>query len=311
MERDTIQSKIRSLARTLVGQIPEIAQHYNHEYNKRDMDKEHYLYRHYTPDNVELRKLQMYWYERPNAANDWVMVAYSDVDDSENSWLKCFTLDRKTGALRKTELPFDIPPPHEFDKKEFDKEDTYYRTYARIFNDGNILISATASQERSCILFAHRNEKGSFTLYKRGIYMCYCESAPDDAAAEQYVQEVVRPNYQRIVANDKWVWIEEKEVDADYMKNAKVSYYYSKEGLEKIVAKNSDETCEYYFVNHYLSFIFSSRKESSGNNTERRFYFKDGFCFRGIGNNGKKFSPDKIEGELHDAIWNYYTIIYR
>ena len=294
---------IQSIAYVLAEQVPEINEKYDHTFSSHDngaekIDQTHYLYRFTNHDNeYDRRKLQMYWYERPNAPTDWVMVSYVDgAIPGFQPWLKCFDFAPTTGALKETEIPFVIPPPREFDKDEFEGVNEYWRSEYNILNDGSIVISASPSMNATCVTLAHWRQKDGFTIYRRGINSSYGAHIDDDANAEQYVRNVIRPNFQRINAIEKWEWIDEKIVWDTSLEGANITCYYSKDGLEKIVVSCSGETCnatyEYYFFNRYLSFVYSIKRENSGQVKERRWYIKAGFCFRGIGDNGKKLSLD-------------------
>ncbi|MCL2097647.1 MAG: WG repeat-containing protein [Bacteroidales bacterium] len=293
------KTDIQSIARTLAAQVPEI----NEKYDRTYSDERHYLYR--SAENAEYghKELQMYWYEQPTAANDRVMVSYNYPPEP---WLKCFTFDRKTGALKATDLPFTIPSAYEFDREEFEKDHTYWRFDYTICENGDVVISASPSMNAICITLAHWDKKGSFSLYKRGIDISYGEPVEDDPAAEKYVQNDLRPNFQRINAINNWAWIDKKEVLDLSIGGAMLTYYYSEKELEKIVASLANETVEYYFLDRYLSFIYS--KSNAGK--ERRWYVKKGSCFRGLGDNGKKLSPDEREEE-YGEVYSLFSKIIR
>ncbi|MCL2041511.1 MAG: RsiV family protein [Bacteroidales bacterium] len=283
------QTNVQSIARTLAAQVPEI----NEKYDRTHSNDDHYLYRSAEDDEYGDRNLQMYWYERPTAPNDWVLVSSNYHPDS---WLKCFTFDRNTETLTETDLPFTIPSAHEFDSEEFDKEQTYWRSDYTICENGDIIISASPGMNAICVTFAHWDNE-SFTLYKRGIDFSYGEPVEDDAAAEMYVKNAIRPNFQRINAIENWTWIDEKTVSGITPQPATLTYYYSDKGLEKIVAALTNETVEYYFLERYLSFVYS--KSDAGK--EQRWYVKKGSCFRGIGDNGKILLSEAREEEYGEV----------
>ena len=230
---------------------------------------------------------------------------YDIVSDSEMTLEEWRNGNPNTGTLTETDLPFTIPPAHEFDSEEFDEEQTYWRSEYTICKNGDVVISASPSMNAICVTLAHRDKNGSFTLYKRGIDFSYGEPVEDDDAAEKYVQNAIRPNFQRINAMNKWAWIDTKTVEDITPQETTLTYYYSENGLEKIVAKLQNETVEYYFLDRYLSFIYS--KSDAGE--ERRWYVKKGSCFRGIGDNGKKLSPDARETEYGEAYSLFSKII--
>jgi len=230
-------------------------------------------------------------------APEYEIKIYDIVSDSEMTLEKWRKSNPKTGTLTEPDLPFTIPSAYEFDSEEFDEEQTYWRSEYTICKNGDVVISASPSMNAICVTLAHRNKNGSFTLYKRGIDFSYGEPVEDDAAAEMYVQNLVRPNFQRINAINNWAWIDEKTVSGITPQPATLTYYYSDKGLEKIVAALANETVEYYFLDRYLSFVYS--KSDTG--TERRWYVKKGSCFRAIGDNGKKLSPETREEEYEEV----------
>jgi len=208
-------------------------------------------------------------------------------------WKETKNLDRTTKTLTETDLPFTIPSAHEFDSEEFDEEQTYWRSEYIMCENGDVIVAAAPSMNATCITLAHWDEKEGFTLYKRGIIISHGEPVEDNDAAEMYVKNTIRPNFQRINAIEKWTWIDEKNLRNITPQPATLTYYYSDKGLEKIVAALANETVEYYFLERYLSFVYS--KSDAG--TERRWYVKKGSCFRGLGDNGKKMSPEEREEE--------------
>ena len=167
----------------------------------------------------------------------------------------------------------------------------------------------------TCVALAHWRQNDGFTMYRRCINISYGAPIDDDANAEQYVRNVIRPNFQRINAIEKWTWTDKRTVWHISPEGANITYYYSNDGLEKIVASCSSEnynaTYEYYFFNSYLSFVYSTKREPSGQVKERRWYIKDGFCFRGIGDNGKILSLDDedVASELENETERIFELI--
>ena len=310
-----VDHNIQTIALTLAAQVPEINEHYDYDFSgdendEWDLYEKQYLYRYTKQANdAERRKLQLYWYERAEAAIDWVMVSYVDgTTQGYHPWLKCFTFDRKTGALNEAELPFAIPSAYEFDNNEFTADHAYWRTGYTILMDGSIVILASPSMNATCVMLARWDEKGDFQLFKRGISLSNSEPVEDNADAEQYVQNVILPNVQRIEAIENWTWTEEKDVWDISLEGTQLTYYYSSGGLEKIIASLAGEyysaTITYYFLNRYLSFVVSETNKYPENLysddfnpdeavytlIKRKWFMKDGFCFRGVGNNGEILS---------------------
>ncbi|MCL2072557.1 MAG: hypothetical protein FWH18_01435 [Marinilabiliaceae bacterium] len=320
----TMPIDIHSIAKMLAEQVPEINEKYDITYSsdnnsEKEIDLKHYLYRYTNNDSeYDRRKLQMFWYELPTADKDLVFVSY--VDGSVygfHPWLKCFTFDPKTSALKETETPFVIPSPREFDKEEFDDTNEYWRSEFNILNDGSIVISASLSMNATCLMLVNWNKNDGFKLYKRGINISYGTPIEDDSNAELFVRNFIRPNFQRINAIEKWKWIDKKTIRDRSLEGANIEYFYSNDGLEKIVVscsnENSNTTYEYYFLNHYLSFVFSTKKENSGQVKERRWYIKEGFCFRGIGDNGKLLSLDdeNVQSDLINETEQIFELIIK
>ena len=316
------QSKndIQAIARTLGAQIPEIDG--KPEYSKPIESGDNYL-RCFTNKGAEL---QIYRYKR-SAATDLVLISYDAPDVPIAAWLKCFTCDRKTGALIAAELPFEIPAASHFDKEEFGEDHSYWRVSYRIFDNGNILILGSPGMAYLCVMFVRWDGKDGFTLYKRAGYdYMNFEIAADNAETEKYVQKVVRPNFQRINAVAKWMWVEEEKILKGSLKGAIVTRYYSGNGLEKMVLEYScdifESVIEYYFLEQrrLLSFVYNKTKrytkspkdvnfnpEKDFTLEERRWYLKDNSCFRGIGNDGKKLTPAQIQDEfLNNDKWGGY-----
>ena len=329
------KTNIQTIARTLATQVPEINYEYKRIYSSDDnggwdIDEKHYLCRYTESDEYGRKELQMFWYERPATANDLILVGYKDeFIPGFHPWLKCFDYDRKTAALKEVELPFNIPSAHEFDKEEFEEGHPYWRTDYTICETGDVVISAAPSMNANCVMVFRWDKKGSFALYKRGINIDYVgEPIADNAEAEQYVRTVIRPDFQRINAINNPAWTDKKTVWDISLEGVNLIYCYSEKGLEKITASLFGETynttVEYYFSNLYLSFIYSITKkytksqydddfnpEKDFNLEERRWYIKDGFCFRGIGNNGRKLSPAEIEEEFNDELQLFDKILVK
>ena len=325
------QSNMKTLVRALAAQIPEI----NGTIGEPDELGENYFRCNMEDQEGGSATLQMYRYKRPAAATDWVLVAYDIHDFPIAAWLKCFTLDRKSGALAEVELPFRLLHPSQFDKEEFGEDHGYWRTGYTIFDNGNVLIDASPGMSYHCVMIARWDGKGSFRLFRRAGYdYMNDEVGADNAETEKYVQNVVRPNFQRINAIKKWEYIEKKENFDLSLEGATLTYYYSENGLEKIVAKLLGETfgstIEYYFLDGRLSFIYDATtrygippmhreallsegyKDIPDTKIERRWYLKGYNCIRGIGDNGKKLTPQQIEDEFINGdkgAYSFYTKI--
>lgn len=87
-------------------------------------------------------------------------------------------------------------------------------------------------------------------------------SHEEDVINNDYLKEElgsIRQNFKRINSIDKWESISTKEL-WESTEGGQVNYYYSKQGLEKIVARQFGETgqvlIEYYLLNGKLSFVF-------------------------------------------------------
>jgi hypothetical protein len=87
-------------------------------------------------------------------------------------------------------------------------------------------------------------------------------SHEEDVINNDYLKEElvsIRQNFKRINSIDKWESISTKEL-WESTEGGQVNYYYSKQGLEKIVARQFGETgqllIEYYLINGKLSFVF-------------------------------------------------------
>ena len=302
------QSNMTLLARALVAQIPDI----NGEVGKPDEVGEH-LFR-CTIQELEgsSATLQVYRYKRPAAPTDLALVAYDIHDFPIASFLKCFALDHKTGALEEVDLPFEIAPPYHFNRDEFDEDHGYWRTGYHILDNGNVLISGSPGMSCYCVMVARWDGKGNFTLFKRASYDIYVDLDDNNPETERYIQNVVRPNFQRINAISTWEYIEEGENRQLSTEGATITYYYSADGLEKAIAKRYDETgaktVEYYFHERKLSFIYDVTTLRSGAKTERRWYFKGNNCIRGLGDNGAKPTSAQLEEDyslFHSIIGLY------
>jgi hypothetical protein len=312
------QSDMTAVARSLAALIPELD-------GKTVAPKEtgeHYLRGNFNDDELGTITLQLHRYRRPAATSDWVLVVYDVENLPIETWLKCFTLDRATGTLAAAELPFEILPPSRFDRDEFGEDHGYWRTSYTISDNGDVLITGSPGMAWFCTMIARWDGKGFFTVFRRAGYDVNIEVATDNAETERYVQNVVRPNFQRINAIDKWAWIEEKYSSDVALEGATLNYYYSADGLEKIVAFLSGESyksvVEYYFLDGQLSFIYDVTTKYSvpsyvertadtppDTKTERRWYLKGSTCFRGIGDNGQKLTPAQIEKEFYDRAGGY------
>jgi len=247
------------------------------------------------------------------------------------SWLKCFTIDHENKATE-VEIPFKILPPSQFDKEEFDKDHNYWRIGYTIFYNGNVQISASPGMSWYCVMLARWNDNGSFTLFKRAGYDMNMEVVADNAETEKYIENVIRPNFQRINEIKKWEYVEEQENDNLSLEGAIITYYYSGNGLEKTVANIFGETyksvVESYFLNGRLSFIYEvttrygippmyreellreGQEDVPDTKTERRWYLKGNTCIRGVGDNNKKLTLQQIEEEFLDGEWEGKFSLY-
>ena len=258
-------------------------------------------------DEGSNQDLTMYRFERPAAELDFVMV-----DDGR--MLRCFALNRNTGALTAAELPFELLPPSQFNNEEFDKEHSYWRVTGSFSQKGDILITASPGMSYLCSMFAQHDGKGGFNIYRRAGYdFVSFNITDDDAEMEKYVQNVVRPNFRRINTINKWELVEEGMVLVGSAERANLTFYYSSGTLEKMIAKMNDKNfnrvIEFYFLDGLLSFVYEVTTQSVVKN-ERRWYLKNNTCFRGIGNNGKKLLPAQIEEEFlnNKGAYKYYSL---
>ena len=259
-----------------------------------------------TDEQGNNEDLKVYKYENPAGATDFVLV-------SDQLTLRCFALDRETGKLTATELPFELLRPAQFNKEHFDEDHGYWRVNGAFSKNGDILITASPGMSYICAMVARHDGKGGFTLHRRAGYdFVSFEITKDDAEKEKYVQNVVRPNFQRINTITKWDWTEKGLCSVGSAEHASLVFYYSCSGLEKIVAKMNDNiydrVIEYYFLDGLLSFVYDVTTQS-GTKTERRWYLENNTCFRGVGDDSKKITPTQIETEfLNDkGAYLYYT----
>jgi len=298
------QSDMTTLARAVIGQIPDI----DDIAGEPDILGENFYCHNAQYPDIGIANLQIYRYKRPAEATDLALVAFEAADFPVASWLKCFTIDRKTGTLTGTEPPFELLRPNRFGY-DFGEEQDYWNITYRIFDTGNVLITANPGMSCRCMMLVRWDGRESFTLFRRAGYDFYVETGVDDAETERYVRNVVRPNFQRINAIGKWAYTEEKEVADILTEGAALTYYYSADGLEKIVARRINnqtgrKTVEYYFIDGTLSFIYdvSTRFVASGTpvQTEHRWYLKGNTLIRSIGDNGQKLTPAQIEEEFMD-----------
>ena len=337
----TVKPDITAIANALAAQVPEI----NAEYRYKDMYDDtsdevlkHYLY--YFNEGTDLSEgtgrdwitaLKMYWYKRPAEANDIVLVSYFDGSvQGFQPWLKCFRFDRKTGVLTAADLPFTIrrrefaienDRRREFSTRanqtpDVENDTAMWRMDYKIGSNGNVVISASPDMATKYVAIVRWDKQTGFTVYKRGRYNSRITIADDNAETENYTQTVIRPNFQRINATNKWAWIEKKESWELSLEGALLTYYYSAAGLEKIVAELFGESykavIECYFLDGQLSFIYEKTQKYTKSPyedddfdpdkdftlEERRWYIKDDACFRGIGNDGKRLTPAEMEEEF-------------
>ena len=304
-----------SVVRALATHIPEI----NDEYEGQNEESDNYLW-YYTQGMDEYgleayKKLQIYRYERPAEASDMVVVSFfNEWEERSHPGLQWFEYNRKTGALSAARQPFTFPSPVAFNKEL--EADNYWRFDYNILPDGCIVIDAHPDMNSVCIATLCWNKtNGNFTFFKRGVFTPILTVGQDNAQTEEYVRNVIRPNYQRINNTTKWTAIEEKENFTLSLEGALITYYYSGNELQKMVAKLNGESyrcvIEYYLLEGRLSFIHDITQYITPNYTEmthtidstveRRWYIKDNACFRGLGDNGQKLTPTQIEEEFFGA----------
>jgi len=308
-----VNPNLPSIVRALEKQIPELTA----EYHEKSTPEPDHRRLHYSTAGVKAtaaENLYLYWYERPKAAHDWILVAYDTEEAPAAAWLKAFAYDRKAKMLTALETPPFKPLPMEAYDKEAEG-DGYWRTAYSIDEKGNVTISASPSMAMTNVMVARWNKAdGKFTLHKRAAVTSQPEVADDTPEMEDYIKTTLRPNYQRISENKKWTWVEEKEAFDLTLEGAKLTYYYTDRGLEKIVAKlfgeSFQEHIEYYFLDNRLSFIHSKTKrytkhfmdetfDSKKDFTpeERRWYIKDDTAIRALGNEGKPLSATEKKTE--------------
>ena len=305
---------INAIARVLAKEIPEI----NAKYDKKlssahtcpkewsEEVKKNYLSYYGKPDEYDWKKkLQMYRYERPHLATDLVVVTYAEDYYGYGMWW--YACNRKTGALTEQEIPLNY-----FDKIVFSNF-SGWRNECDIHPDGNIeIVVAPSMQETNYAMIFWDKTKEKFTFKLKsygGYYGCGDggETEKDNAEMEQYVQEVIRPNFQRINGIKKWTLVEKKDVSGyggygeDWLENVEITCYFSEDGLEKAVFNVPQKvTYEYYFIDKNLSFVYHALYDDTGSTAkERRWYLKNG-CFRGVGDKGKKLTPTQIKDEFYE-----------
>ena len=307
--QQTSKSDMTAIVRLLAAQISEI----NGTIGQPDKMGENYFRCDMQDKEGGSATLQVYRYKRPAEAADLVLITYDIHDFPMAAWLKCYTHDRKSGAFAEVEIPFTLLPASQFNKEEFEEEHGYWRTEYTFLDNGNVLIDASPGMAWHCWMLVRHDGKGNFRLFRRAGYDAVnMEIVADNAETEKYVQNVVRPNFQRINAINTWEYVEEKERPSP--QSATLTYYYSNSGLEKIVAKIDDQTnlsvVEYYFLDGSLSFIYgvTTRLGASATKTERRWYLNGATCIRGIGDNGAKLTPAQIEKEFLDSDTGAFTL---
>jgi len=300
-------SEFQDIVRALEAQVPELASEYE---IKPDIQPEQRHLRRYTEaGNWSVAKeVYVHWYERPKSESDWVLVAFDVAEAPAFAFLKSFAYDRKTKKLTLLdEPPFKPLPAEAFDIDSLGG----WRTAYVIDENGNITIAASPAMAITNFTTARWHpDEGKFTLHKRAttLYPHNDDAADDTPEMEEYVKNVIRPNYQRIADNKRWTWVEKKEASDLSLEGAELTYYYTERGLEKIIAEIYGEYyanhVEYYFINSRLSFIHSQLKRYTQSPyddgfdpkkhtklEERRWYVKDDVCFRALGPDGKKLSP--------------------
>ena len=332
----TVEGKLSSVeittfVRTLKAQIPDIfgatsdPDEFGENYFRCDMEDL----------NLGNTTLQVYRYCRPASTADLALVAYNVHDDALGSWLKCFSVERKNSKATEIELPFKLLPASQFDKEEFDKDHSYWRIGYTIFNNGDVLIAASPGMAWNCLMLVHWDEKGNFRTFRRAGYdFMNVGITPENAETEKYAQEVIRPNFQRINEIKQWAYVEEKEVFDISLEGAMLTFYYSDNGLEKVIAKIYGETfkslIEYYFLDGHLSFIYDvttrygippmyreellsqGHEDVPDTKIERRWYLKGNNCIRGLGDSNKKLTPAQIEEEFANTgngVFSFYMSI--
>jgi len=295
------QNNMDSLAKKIAAQISEI----NGLLLKPTAQKENFIS--YDIKGEEISGvLQIYRYVSLSAPTDVALAAFTNREAPIECWINFYKIDRKTGNVTETKLPFDLPRPSIFDDDAFGENGGYWRQEYDISDNGDVLVTAAPGMSWICRFIIRWNEKSGFTLLPQVGYDYMADEIEDeiidDAEMEKYVQNVVRPDFQRVNNIKNWFLVESKESrDISAKGRALITYYYSKSGLEKVVAKINGEAgervIEYYLLHGRLSFIYDVTTQAPNPKTERRWYFKNDRCFRVIGENGKKLTPAQINKE--------------
>ena len=171
----TANTDINSIAQALASQIPEINAKYDYKLPNEDEsenERKHFLH-YYTEGKEEVspqREIKMYWYERPAEANDLVLVSYkNNAVKGFHPWLKCFRLDRKTGALSAADLPFTLRQS-DFGASASSQTESAWRTDYKICENGSIVVSASPAMAQTNVMLVRWDNKTGFTVYRRGVY---------------------------------------------------------------------------------------------------------------------------------------------
>jgi hypothetical protein len=227
-----------------------------------------------------------------------------------------------TGKFTIAEFPFQLLPPAHFDKEAFGEDAGYWRADYLIFDNGDVLIKASPAMSYGCVMLARRDGSDGYTLFRRAGYdYMNVEIASENDETEQYIQNVILPNIQRINAIEKWAYVEQKESFLLSLEGASLEYFYSANGLEKITADLFGETyecrIEYYFLDGRLSLIhdITTRYDSdkydadpdevmTTTEIERKWYMNGHSCIRGAGENGQKLTPTEIRDEFLETEGN-------
>lgn len=165
-------------------------------------------------------------------------------------------------------------------------------------------------------------------------------SHEEDVINNDYLKEElvsIRQNFKRINSIDKWESISTKEL-WESTEGGQVNYYYGKQGLEKIVARQFGETgqvlIEYYLLKDKLSFVFqksyrynrplfydsASMKMNDDNQVfdfelseiiEDRSYFKNGKLLHQINSQdcGAPFSDEYLQDEQKRLMIEFEKLI--
>lgn len=160
---------------------------------------------------------------------------------------------------------------------------------------------------------------------KTNIKPNYIQSTQDNNTYEQYVKNIVRPNFCRINGIKNWSNIQRKERGDLGSEGAEIIYYYSQDGIEKIVAsimgESGNSVTEFYFLNNTISFIYDI--DSSYNmpiymdeydskktkKIERRYYFKEKEYFRYLTSETKNPSNSEKEQKGREIIDFYKKVL--